>query len=81
MNHDHSKTDLPEMVIVQPDPENGPSVDALLKKHKQGLIKRSENNGWPNFAFIPTQGFACLDCRPHGAIMSEEMLEWHCLTK
>jgi hypothetical protein len=83
LNHDHTTDEFTQLnrIIVQLDPEKGPSLDALLEKYKQKLIKQSTNKGSPDFMFIPTRGFRCFDCRSYSTIMSGEMFQWHCLTK
>lgn len=80
---DHNTMDLSKLkqIIVRLDPESGPSLDTLLEKHKQKLIKRSKTKGFPQSMFIPAQGFRCLDCPSYDIFTNAEMFKWHCLTK
>jgi len=82
-DYDHNTIDLSKLkkIIVQLDPENGCSLDTLLEKHQQKLIKRAKDEGVPGYLFFPGRGFKCLNCRSSEAMMSKEMLQWHSLTK
>jgi hypothetical protein len=82
-DYDHNTIDLSklEKIIVQLDPENGPSLDTLLEKHQQELIKRAKDEDVPNYTVIPGQGYKCSDCRQSEAVMSKEMLQWHSLSR
>lgn len=69
-------------IIVQLDPENGPSLDTILENYKQRLIKRAKGRGLPTYLLSHGRGFACLDCHSYEVeMMSREKFLWHALTK
>ena len=80
-DHDTIYLSKLKKIIVQFNPENGLSLDTLLEKHKQKLIKRSKRNRFPNGVYIPREGFRCLDCSSSDLFVNAEMFEWHCLAK
>lgn len=81
-DYDHNTIDLSKLrkIIVKWDPENDPSLDTLLEKHRQKLIKGAKEVK-PHYILAPPQGHGCPECRPAEAVMSWEMLQWHSLTK
>jgi len=82
-DYDHNTIDLSKLkkIVVQLDSEKGPSLDTLLEKHQQKLIKRGKDKGFPGYHFAPGLGFRCLDCHSYDATMSREVFQWHSLTK
>ena len=83
-DHEHNTIDLTRLkkTIAQLDPENGPSLDDLTKKHKEKFIKRAKGKGVPSFLFSEGRGYTCLDCNSYRTgTMSREMFQWHTLTK
>jgi len=82
-DYDHNTIDLSKLrkIIIQLDPENGPSLDTLLEKHRKKLIKRAKDEDVPSYLLFPSRGFRCLDCQSSEGVMSKETLQWHSLTK
>lgn len=82
-DYDHNTIDLSRLkkIIVQLDPVNEPSLDTLLERHQQKLIRRAKDEEVPGYLFSLDRGYKCLDCRPSGETMSREMFHWHALTK
>lgn len=82
LDYDHNTIDFSKLkkIIVQLDSENGPSLDTLLEKHRQKLIKRAKEEN-PHYTYTAPRGFKCLECRSGEELMSGEMLQWHSLTK
>jgi len=83
-DHEHNTIDITKLkkIIIQLDPENGPSLDTLLENYKQKLIKRAKGNDFPRYLLTHGRGYSCLDCSSHDIeTMSRDMFLWHALTK